>query len=253
MTQVIVMLMTTLALGAMPKEMKICGQEFMPYQGSGPDKKMTGVYYEVLKRACDKLQVKCTFDVVPLTRCLKMAEDGEVHAVLGVAKIPEREAIMNFPGMISQVGYTFFVKKGTASKYTKLEDLKGMTIAVHGGSATGKNLIEINEKNGKIFTLAEEAVAETPMKKLSGGRYGDKAAGYCTRPVCMYQAKMEKLDVEPVSFDGKTQSHTIPFSKKAVDDESFNKFKSTIADLMKSPEIKKIFEENNVPIHPDNK
>lgn len=246
------MLTTSLSLGALPKEMKVCAQEFMPLQGSGPDKKMVGGYYELMKRACNKLSVKCTFEVVPLTRCLKMIADGEAQATLGVAKIPEREEFMNFPLMVSQVGYTFFVKKGTAKQYSKIEDFKGMTVGVHGGSATGKNLIEINDKAGKILKIEEEAVSETPMRKLSGGRYGEKAAGYCTRPVCLYQAKLEKLDVEPVAFDGKVQSHTIPFSKK-VDAETFEAFKKTIAELMKTAEVRKIFEEHNIPVHPDNK
>lgn len=251
MTQIIVMLMTSLVAVSAPKEMKVCGQEFMPYQGTGTDKKMTGAFYQLMKRTCEKLSVKCSFDVVPLARCLKMAEDGEVHAVLGIAKIPERELIMYFPAPVSQVGYTFFVKKGTATKYSKIEDLKGKTVGVHGGSATGKNLVENNEKFGKILKIEEEAVAETPMRKLSGGRYGENAAGYCTRPVCLHQAKLEKLDVEPVAFDQKLQSHSIGFSKKSVDSETFEAFKKTLVDQLKTAEMKKVFEEANIPIHPD--
>jgi polar amino acid transport system substrate-binding protein len=155
--------------------------------------------------------------------------------------------------MVSQLGYTWFVKKGEAGKYTKIDDFKGKTVGVHGGSATGKDLTEQNAKVGGAMKIVEESTAETAPKKLAGGRYGDGAAIYCARPVCAYQAKKENLAIEPVSFDGKLQSHSILASKKSVSPAEFEAYKKALSEVLKTDEMKKIFAENSLVVHPDNK
>lgn len=244
-------LVFAISLPAFARDFKVVAQEFMPLAGSGSDGKMIGAHFEAAKAMCAKLKYNCTFEVMPLARALDMVKNGDAQMVLGVAKNAEREAFATFPPNISQVGYTFFVKKGEAGKFTKLEDFKGKTIAVHGGSATHKDLLEQNKKIGNSMKIIEEAVAETTMKKLAGDRYEAGTAAYCARAVCMYQASKENLAVEPVSFDAKMQSHSMPLSKKSVDAAEFETIKKALVEVMKSPEMKKIFAGNNLAISPE--
>ncbi len=235
------------------RDFKVVGQEFMPIQGSGPDGKMAGVHFEVAKAVCDKLKWNCKFELMPLARNLEQLTSGEAQMALGLAKNPERELIANIPGLVTQVGYTFFVKKGEAAKYKKIEDFKGMTVGTHGGSATGKDLIKQDKDNSLGLKIVEEATAETPGKKLGGDRYGDKSAAYIARAVGMYQAKTEKLDIEPVSFDPFLQSHTLLVAKKGVSQDEFNQIKKAIGEIMKTDKIKKMVLENDLLVHPDQK
>ena len=239
---------------AWSKDIKIVGQEFMPVHGSTADGKPDGgAHAEAMKRVCAKLKWNCKFEVVPLARVISMLTNGEAHFGMGLAKNAEREAIANFPNMVSQLGYTFFVKKGEAAKLTKLDDFKGKTVGVHGGSATGKDLAEQNGKIGGAMKIVEESTAETAPKKLAGGRYGDGAAIYCARPVCVLQSQRENLAIEPVGFDAKLQSHSIIASKKAVNAADFEAYKKALAEVLKGDDIKKIFADANLTVHPDNK
>lgn len=239
------------SVAAPAKPIRVVSQEFMPLVGSKDGKTMTGAYYELIKKVCEKIEAQCTFEIYPLARVEKMLESGEAHVGLAMAKTPKREANYNFPPSISQVGYTFFVKKGHTGKYKKFEDFKGKTVGVHGGSATHRSLETLNEKHGKILNIAPEPTSETPMRKLNGDRYGKEGAGFCSRPVCLYQAKKENLAIEPVSFDPYLQSHSAPVSKKGVDEATFKKISAAIVEVMKSPEMKKIFNDYQVPIHPE--
>ncbi len=254
MKQIILGLLTVfMAFASQARDLKIVGQEFMPIQGSGADGKMTGVHYEIVKSVCDKLKWKCTFEIMPLARNLEQLTSGDAQVALGLAKNPEREVIANFPGMVTQVGYTFFVKKGTASKYKTVNDFKGMTVGAHGGSATGKDLIKQDKDNNLGLKIVEETTAETPAKKLSGDRYGDKSAAYLARAVGLYQTTTDKMDIEPVSFDTFLQSHSILVAKKGVSDEEFAQIKKAISEVMKTDKIKKMVAQNGLLIHPDQK
>ena len=101
------------ALNAQARDFKVVSQEFMPIGGAGPDGKMAGVHYEIAKEMCEKLKFNCKFELTPLSRGIEMLKVGEAQMMLGLAKIPGREAIANFPGMVTQVGYTFFVTEAS--------------------------------------------------------------------------------------------------------------------------------------------
>jgi polar amino acid transport system substrate-binding protein len=253
MLRIIVLLCLAFPATLLAKDFKVVGQEFMPLEGSGPDGKMAGVHYEIVKQVCKQAGITCTTEIMPLARGLEEIKTGEAQMILGVAINPERAEIATFPKTLTQVGYTFFVKKGQASKYKSVEDFKGKTVGVHDGSATHKNLMEQNKKVGGTMKIETEATAETAPKKLAGDRYGEGAAIYCARAVCAYQAKKENLAIEPVKFDGFLQGHSVGISKKGVSEEEAEKIKKAFADVMKKPEIKKLILSNDLLVHPDYK
>ena len=236
---------------AFAKDFVVTGQELMPIAGTGADGKMDGVYHQLMKRTCEKLKYNCKFEIIPLARQMEMLKNGQSHAALGLARSPDREEFAHYPPMITQVGYTFAVKKGDAGKYSKMDDFKGMTIGVHGGSATGKDLQEQNKKLGGALKIVEEAVVETSLRKLAGGRYGDNSAAYCIRPMCILQAKKENLGVEPVAFDGKLQSHTVIFSKKSVPAAEFETWKKAMMEVASTAEFKKLLVDQGFQVHSD--
>ena len=237
---------------AQAKELKIVSQEFMPIAGAGPDGKLSaGAHYEVAKIMCEKGGFKCSFDLLPLDRAMAQVKAGEAHMFIGLAKNPEREEFLYFPPAITQVGYTFFVKKGEAGKYTKLDDFKSKSVGVQISGATGKDLIEQNKKLGGTIKIMEEVMSDTAPKKLAMGRYPAGSAVYCARAVCMHQAAKEGLDIEPVSFDGKLQAHSFGISKKAVTPVQFEEIKKALVEAMKTEAAKKAITSNNLKVHPE--
>lgn len=242
-----------LSASAFAKDITVVSQEFMPLAGSGPGGKMVGAHFEIMKRVCEKMKYNCKFEIIPHGRGVDSVKNGEFQMMLALAKNPEREAWAYFPKDLTQVGYTYFVKKGDAGKYKSTDDFKGKSVAVLKGSAMAKALEEENKKVGGAIKIEEEATSEAPLKKLSGGRYGEGAGAFGAKAVFIYQATTENLPVEPVGFDAKLQSHSIAISKKAMDAAEFEKVQAAFNDVMKMPEVQKIVKDSNLAVHPNYK
>lgn len=234
------------------KELKICGQQFYPLQELGEGGKWRGTYYDIAVDSCKKAGLECSFYGAPMKRCEEDLKEGTAFAAMGAAKTKEREEFAHYPQMLTELGYTFFVKKGAAKKFKSIADFKDFNVGVHIESATGKDLTAKHEESGKIFKIEGEAKAEIPMKKLAGGRYGDKGAVYCSRPVCTAQAVTEKMDTEAVSFDAKLQGHAIIVSKKS-DNADYEKFKKALAQVMKDKKHIKAIQSFDFKVHSESK
>ena len=109
---------------------KIQGQDILPYVGPDSTGKLDGIHTDLIKGVCEKIKVKCQFDVIPLSRSFVMMESGEADMVCAIANTPERAKIMHLMPLLTKSGYTFFLPKGEASKYKKIEDFHGKSVVV---------------------------------------------------------------------------------------------------------------------------
>ena len=248
MFKILIMIPFLLQAGAYAKDIKVVAQDFMPLAGPGLDGKPAGAYKELMDAICKKLTWNCTYEIVPIKRALKMIEDGEAHVMLAAAPTPDREAYMRMSHPVSLSGYTFFVETGKAAKFQKADDFMGKQVGVHAPSGTATSLHKADDALGKKITIVEENLSLTPIKKLSAGRYGADGAAFYSRPVGIYNAKQEKVAVEPVSFDVEKAKHICGLSKKAVDEETFKQFNQALLDAMKTPEVKKAFADASVTL-----
>ena len=250
--------LTLLSLAIVPahaKTFKVHYMENAPFTFIGDDGKHAGLFPRLIEKMCIKAGHKCEFiGNTAIARSEDLMKKGESDIVGGVAYSKERAEYMEYAPMVSQSDYTFFTKKGEASAFKKLEDVKGKTVAVHASSALGRDLERVKKDVFKGELKVEgEANADTPVKKLGGGRYPAGTLVYTIRPVGMFLAKQKNLDIEAVDFATLSQSHGIAFSKKSVTPEEAKALKAALAEVVRSEEAKKIFAEYSMTPHPESR
>ena len=227
------------ATPAMAKDLSFVGQDYPPFNwNEGGEVK--GGMVEVLKKACDKLKHTCKFSIVPLARAVQMLEDGSVDGVMSLIPNADRAKFANFSPTIVVSNLSYFGAKGKAKKIASLTDLEGWTVGAVRGSTSYKLATE-HQKQVKNLTLTEEVNNETLIKKLQGGRYGDKGAIMGGDAVLEFEAKKVKLDLELV-WNSDAQGFTTAFSKKSVDAATLAEFNKTLDGMKKSGEVKTILE-----------
>lgn len=231
--------MVAAATPAAARDLNFVGQEYPPFNWVEGGE-VRGGMLEVLKKACEKLKHNCKFSIVPLARGVQMLEDGAVDGVMSLIPNEERAKYANFSPTLVVSNLAYFGAKGKAKKAASLKDLEGWTVGAVRGSTSYKLAAE-HQKQIKTMTLVEEVNNETMVKKLQGGRYGDKGAIMGGDAVLGFEAKKIKLDLELV-LNGDAQGFTTAFSKKSVDAATLAEFNKTLEAMKKSGEVKSVLD-----------
>ncbi len=226
---------------AAAKEYKVLVQDFLPLAGRNGRGKFTGAHVELTEAVCKKLKFDCKFELVAIRVGEEMMSKGEADVFVGLSPNADRKKIAYFSPMLTTSAYTFFVKKGKASKYASVTDLAGTTVGVYGPSATSRSLDAIHEKANKNFKVEQEAILETSFKKLDTNAYGEKSLVYSNKPVGQYMTKILSLTIEPLSFDTEKINHGVMLSKKSFSSDDYKKVWSAYKEVMDSDEGKRIY------------
>jgi polar amino acid transport system substrate-binding protein len=238
----VVLALQPLAFGAEAakeeKVYKFIGQEYEPFNWTEADK-FKGGMYDVVKKACEKMKIKCSFESIPMKRVIAMLEDGSTDGVMSLLKNPDREAYSVISTPIISSNMSYFGVKGKFKNIKKLEELKGSTVgAVQ--TSTAEKIALVHKEELKDFTVVGETGLPIVMSKLAAGRYGDKGLAISNEDVFKTAAKKEKITNLEEVFVAKTDGFGVAFSKKAVDQAFIDKFNATIEKMKKSGELKKI-------------
>ena len=220
------------------KEYKFIGQDYEPFNWLENDK-MQGGMFEVVRSACLKMKVSCSFDILPMKRVTMMLEDGTTDGVLSLIQNSDREkySVLSIP--IIRSSMSLHAIKNSYSKKVKLADLKNATIGVTSSSSAAKIVEKIKEEY-KDITIVYEVSLATTIKKLSARRYGMKGLGMANEDVT--KVLIKKLNIKNVEavYQAENSDFGVAFSKVNIDHVFIEKFNKTILSMKKSGEIKKI-------------
>ncbi|SFN58101.1 polar amino acid transport system substrate-binding protein [Formivibrio citricus] len=217
-------------------------EPFHPYSYK-ENGKVAGPFADIVQAACDRLKVECTMEIFPWRRALRMAEEGQVSGLFGVAKTPEREKAFYLSEPILDTAYSFFAPVSSQFSYQRVEDLNGYTVGVYGPSATSKALENVAQ--GKTNIVIEVANL-TAIKKLIGGRYGDKALVLVNREVGLSLLKEEKITNLKLVGDLQKIQFTIGLSRKKVSEQQAIQFNNAVKALIKEGKVKAILEKHGM-------
>ncbi len=211
------------------KEYIFAGQEFPPYiwqEGAT----VTGAIADFTNQVCAELKVKCKLIIAPTARIFQMMDNNEIDGALAFASTPEREKSATFssPVILSSVAYFGTVK---TPKITQLSDLAGWNVAAVRGSATGSLAIK-HKVEVPTMQLVDEVNTETLIKKLIGGRYGDKGVIIGAQDVLEYYAEKLASPIE-VRMSLADNNLEFAFSKKSMDATQLASFNTVIERLKK--------------------
>lgn len=230
-----IVLALVISTPAIAKDLSFVGQDYPPFNWlEGGEVK--GGMFEVMRSACEKLKHNCKFGIVPLARGIAMLQDGTADGVMSLIPNAERGTYSNFLPTIVVSPIAYFGAKGKVPKVASLKEMEGWSVGAVRASSSLKIATE-NQKLTKNMTIIEEVNNETLVKKLQGGRYGEKGAIIGGEAVLEFEAKKTKMELELV-LAGEAQKFTTAFSKKSVDAQTLADFTKTIDDMKKSGEVK---------------
>lgn len=220
-------------------DMTFVGQEYPPFNWKEGDE-IKGGMYEVVKKACEKLQHTCKFDMMPLSRALKMMETGELDGVLTLTPNADRAVYSNFSQLLIASHLTYLGKKGTKQKLNSIKDLEGWTVGAVRSASSTKKVLEHKEEV-KNLTVIQESNNDILVKKVDNDRYGEKGAIAGAEDMLKFVAKKNQIELETILIV-ENQNFMTAFSKKKVDLATYNAFKKTFSEMKKSGELKTILE-----------
>ncbi len=220
---------------AVAKDLLIIGQDYPPFNWMEAGV-VKGGMVDVMKKACEKLQVHCTFSIVPLARGMPMLEDGSADAVMSLIPNPERAVYAQFSPTLVMQTMGYFGLKGKVKPLANLHELSGWTVGAVRGS-TSLRIAREHQKQVGNLVLVEEVSNETLINKLKGERYGDKGAVFSGEAVLGFGASKAHVELQMV-WSSEAQGFTTAFSRKSVDAQTFADITRVLLDMKKSGEVK---------------
>ncbi|OHU86022.1 MULTISPECIES: substrate-binding periplasmic protein [Pseudoalteromonas] len=137
-----------------------------PYSKVGSDGDSSGLILDITRAAvADKYHIRPV--PCPLSRCLRMLEQGDVDIMGGLLKTPQREANMVFiepPYMALSSSFVFYTKKGSNITVNQFEDLYNKRIAVMRGAAFFERF-DKDSKLSKIEVTSEQVAFDLVLKE----------------------------------------------------------------------------------------
>jgi len=226
------------ALSKGEKEYKFIGLEYEPFNWAD-DGANKGGMLEVVKNVCNKMKIKCKFEIIPMKRVLKMLEDGSTDGVLSLIPNSDREAYTTLSVPIIRSNISYFAVKGTFKKIKKLENLNGATVGALAASSAEKIALTHKEQI-KDLKVESEFELPTVVNKLTAGRYGAKGLAISNEDVFTTLFKKLNIDNLEVVYVAKTYGFSVAFSKKASDPSFIRKFNANILKMKKTGELENL-------------
>jgi len=157
---------------------------FPPYEYIENDKP-AGILVNIVQTIFKRADQSLTLKFFPFKRALSLAKNGKIDGLFNFYKNSERLKSFDYSEPIINNSLVFFVRKDSILNYSKLSDLKGLTIGVMRGYTYGPGF-----DNNPDFKREETNTHESNLKKLMIGRID---AYPCDKMVGIFSAMKEKV------------------------------------------------------------
>ncbi len=210
-------------------------QDFPPFSYK-VNSKVNGPAVAIIKAVCEKINIDCSFRLLPWTRAQKEVRAGKANAMFVIGWNKARTEWLYFSHPIMKTEYGIFVKDDNPLEFKEVSDVKGYRIGVYGPSNTSKSLEKIQAEVGNI-EIEMRPDDEAGFKKLSANRVD---AVFSNRDVGM--AMIAKINLKNLRYAGKHRelNYYIGFSKEFNDKVLVDQFNDAYMKLYKNGSIKKI-------------
>jgi len=203
------------------------------------EEEISGPAVEIIEAVCQKIQIDCSFGLLPWKRAQRQVKEGKANAMFVIGWNKKREEWLYFTKPIIKTEYGFFVRDDNPLKFRDVSNVKGYIVGVYGPSNTSNSLENIKAKVGGDLTIDMRPDDESGFKKLSYGRvdavFSNKAVG---------SALIKKLNLKNIRYAGKhiDLDYFIGFSKEFNEKAIVDRFNQGFMELYKAGEIKKILD-----------
>lgn len=157
--------LSLLSFGAFAKTFKLVSEAYPPYEYQENGKNI-GMDVEILDLITKKTGVEIKIEFIPWKRALEMVKDGSADGIFSLAKTPEREEFLHYPGTPLYQGKTvLFAHPDYKGDPKSLEDLKGKTVSIVTDNSYGAEF-----DGNKEIQKDASSDQDTQMRKLIAGR-----------------------------------------------------------------------------------
>jgi len=189
---------------ALPDTILLKSDTWCPYN-CALDAELPGYTIEIAKRIFEKAGHKLKYEIVPWSRALKLVEEGDITAIVGVTKNEAPELI--FPEQEFGISViNFFKRKGFAWTFEGTESLKTVRVGIMDDYEYGSELDEYFEKNKntkKVQIIKAQEPLVLNIRKLLKERIDlipeDKAVFIDTANSMGVLDKIEDAGIDPIS------------------------------------------------------
>lgn len=160
--------------GASPPTLHFVTKPFAPYCDASTDGRAVGPLVELLQEACRHAGWRCTVEVLPWRRALRMAEQGEVDGLFPVVDSADRRASFRLSPQVLQARYVWIARQDHArvpGRNGALPIQGRRTLAAYGPSDASTTLQQLAAA-WPDARVEIEPDHRTVLRKLMAGRYG---------------------------------------------------------------------------------
>lgn len=183
------------------ERLRIVSDDWAPYiyQENGQPR---GLHFEVASEVFRRLGVEVDWLFLPWKRCLAVVEQGQADGILGLFKLPEREAFILYPQEpLSQVEFVLFQSRARPHQVHTLHDLDGLTIGTSPGYKYGA---EFNE--AKSFRREPAPSHISNFGKLALGRIDLLVTDRHVGEYLLHRLQLDQqIEALPLLIDSKPQ------------------------------------------------
>ena len=160
-----VLVFACLSFAARGEKLRIVTEPWAPYVYEEGGKNL-GLDYETTAIVFKRLGIEVEWQFLPWKRCLSMLETGQADGALDIFHSEERDATLLYPSEpLSDVEFVMFYANDRPHPFSKLEELKGLTIGTSPGYLYSPDFSE-----STLFSREPAPTHEANFGKLVRGR-----------------------------------------------------------------------------------
>lgn len=221
---------TTLA-GA--TELRFVAEPLPPYSYE-IEGRPAGPLVDVMQAACARLDWRCSVEVLPWRRALRMGQAGEVDGVFAVVTPPTTRPKFHVSPPIIDARYLLFARSASALNFDgDARVLAGRSIGVYGPSGAQDALTAlIHEVPGARAEI--ETDNRTVLRKLAAGRYGEEGLALANEAVAQQLMREDALTGLRPAGQVKSFGYAYGLNKERVDAATAATFAKALLELCRS-------------------
>lgn len=216
-----------------------------PYQFAGPNGDVQGISPELVAAVLSRMNCAARYIEMPFPRAIVELEDGRLDILIGVAHTAERERIAHFSPPIERHPNALFVNTAAVKKYAlrQLADIRGTDFRLGHQLNLSYGAEYEALKRDPAFAARLNPVANrlAAWKMLAAGRIDGVIADLETGQEEIAREGLQQF-ITTSTVPLVTTPSFIAMSRKAVTPDFAAHFNQTLATLIDSGELARIFE-----------
>lgn len=194
-----------------------------------------GIMVDLIREVAKDAGFRVEVEGMPFATLIPSLTGNKIDIIAAAMYItPPRLEVINFSNPIYTYGEGLIVSKKDTKAYTKLEELKGMTVGAQKGTA----YVEPLQKSGLFAEVKIYDNIPAILADVNAGRIG---AGFADKPIAAYNLQQGLFpDARVVNTYNSTLTGSVGIGVRKADAELLKRINTSLDKLQKDGTIKRI-------------